>query len=434
MRAPSHVRYIVLFWLCLMAVIAYAQRNSLGVVEIEIRKELGLTKEKSAWIMTSGFFVTYALCQVPAGWVGQILGSRRALSLFSVIYSAATGVCAIATGLPTFVFLRGTMGLAQAGMFPCTTGTIKSWFPFSQWAISNGMLTASQQVGGAGGAMVAGFVAYKLGWRSTFAVFALPGLAWALWFAYWFRNHPEEHRSVNAGELELLRGPATERLTAIEGRRNEAVPWGALLLSPALGMICVQQFFRGAAYIFYATWFATYLREARGVEINTAGWMTSLPLWANAIGCIAGGAFSDWLLTRTGSRRISRQGLAILTQASSAALVFIAYQFDDVTMAVLIISLGSFCAAGAGPIAYAITIDMGGNHVRPVFSLMNMWGNLGSLVFPLVLPRVVGEGNETNWDLALPMFGLMYAIAGVCWLGFNPNRPIVPEPAPAPNP
>jgi len=139
-------------------------------------------------------------------------------------------------------------------------------------------------------------------------------------------------------------------------------------------------------------------------------------------------------LTRTGSRRISRQGLAILTQASSAALVFIAYQFDDVTMAVLIISLGSFCAAGAGPIAYAITIDMGGNHVRPVFSLMNMWGNLGSLVFPLVLPRVVGEGNETNWDLALPMFGLMYAIAGVCWLGFNPNRPIVPEPAPAPNP
>src|SRR5438046_2694234 len=146
--APSRVRYIVLVWLCLAAGIAYVQRQSLGVVEVEMRQELELTKKESAWIMTSGFFLTYALFQVPAGWVGHVWGSRRALSVFAVVCSAATGLCFFAVQFPMFLFLRCSMGLTQAGLFPCTTGTMKNWFPFSQWGLSNGMLTAFQQMGG----------------------------------------------------------------------------------------------------------------------------------------------------------------------------------------------------------------------------------------------------------------------------------------------
>jgi ACS family glucarate transporter-like MFS transporter len=422
------VRYLVLVWLCLAAGIAYVQRQSLGVVEKELREELQLTKKESAWIMTSGFFITYALFQVPAGWVGHVWGSRRALSAFAVVCSTATGLCALVTQFPPFLFLRCTMGLSQSGLFPCTTGTIKSWFPYSQWGLSNGMLTAFQHMGGAGAAIAAGYVAMELGWRWTFPIFALPGLAWAVWFYFWFRDRPEDHPGVNAGELAELRGPAVDAALPAAPHHDEAVPWRVLLLSPAMAWICTQQFFRGAGYIFFSTWFATYLREARGVDIATAGWLTSLPLWANAVGCLAGGGLSDWLLVRTGSRRISRQGLAVVSQMSCAAFVLIAYPVSDATIAVLIISFGSFCSAAGGPVAYAITIDMGGNHVRPVFSLMNMWGNLGSLVFPQVVARLVGEGPNANWDLVLPVFAAMYAVAGVCWLGFNPNRSIIPEP------
>jgi ACS family glucarate transporter-like MFS transporter len=363
--------------------------------------------------------------------VGHVWGSRRALSVFAIICSAATGLCFFAVQFPMFLFLRCSMGLAQAGLFPCTTGTMKNWFPYWQWGLSNGMLTAFQQMGGAFVPIAAGYVASEFGWRWTFPIFAVPGFLWAAWFFYWFRDRPEEHSSVSAGELAEIREPLGNSAVPAAPHHDEPVPWRVLLLSPALAMICTQQFFRGAAYIFYSTWFATYLREGRHVDIKTAGWLTSLPLWANAVGCLVGGGFSDWLLVRTGSRRISRQCLAVLTQLSSAAFVVVAYQVSDPTMAVLIISVGSFCAAGAGPIAYAITIDMGGNHVRPVFSLMNMWGNLGSLLFPQVLAWVVGEGANTNWDSALPLFAAMYGIAGLCWLGFNPNRSIVPESTPA---
>src|SRR5262249_43342711 len=278
---------------------------------------------------------TYALGQGPAGWLGQLWGSRRALALFSAICSAATALCAAAARLPMFVFLRATMGINQAGLFPCTTGTIKNWFPGSQWGMANGFLTAFQQVGGGGGAIVAALVATQLGWRWTFAVFAVPGLIWALWFYYWFRDRPEDHPAVGERELALLRAPAEEALRPPDAA-DEPIPWGALLLSPALFWICFQQFFRGAGYIFYSSCFTTYLRDSFNVKLETAGLMTSMPLWANAVGCVAGGAFSDWLLSCTKSRRISRQGLAVVSQLACAGLTLVANRVSNVTIFVAI--------------------------------------------------------------------------------------------------
>ena len=46
--APTRVRYVVLFWLCLASVIAYTQRNTLGVIEKDMREDLGWTQDQLA--------------------------------------------------------------------------------------------------------------------------------------------------------------------------------------------------------------------------------------------------------------------------------------------------------------------------------------------------------------------------------------------------
>lgn len=425
---PSRVRYAVLFWICAAAVIAYTQRATLGVVEKEMRADLGLTTGQSTKIMTTGFFITYALCQVPAGWFGQVLGSRKALALFTALGSVAAALCAVTSQLWIFVGLRASMGINQAGLFPCTTGTIKSWFPWSNWGMANGFLTASQQAGAGGGMIAAGFVAAWLGWRWTFVAFAIPGFLWALWFLFWFRDRPEEHRSVNPAELALLRDSRGGVELVIPDRGDVSVPWRALLLNPTMGWFCTQQFFRGAGYIFFSSWFPTYLRDSFTVPLETAALLTSMPLWANCIGCLGGGAFSDWLLYRTGSRRIGRQGVAVISQLACAALTVVAQYVTDVYVFVLIMSLGSCCAAAGGPIAYAVSIDMGREHVRPVFSLMNTWGNLGSLSFPILIAYLVGPAPKpADWAPVLPVFAGIYVLAGLSWLGFNPDRPILAE-------
>src|SRR5207244_2500719 len=86
------------------------------------------------------------------------------------------------------------------------------------------------------------------------------------------------------------------------GTKALRTPWLALFSSPALWCICGQQFFRAAGYMFFTSWFATYLQETRGVTIARSGFLNMLPLVAVVVAGMFGGALSDWLLKRTGSR------------------------------------------------------------------------------------------------------------------------------------
>lgn len=435
---PSGVRHFVLVWLCAAATVAYIARNALGVAEESIRKELGLTdlnllgttftpKEQMGWVM-SAFFLSYALLQVPTGWLGQVLGARRALPLFAGLWSAATGAMALAAGLPALVLTRFISGGAQAGLFPSTTDAMSRWFSPGERAFATGAITSFMSVGGAFGAYLTGVLldpegGLGLGWRIVFGLYALPGVLWGIGFWFWFRDRPRDHAGVNRAELDLIAGG-----TASDDPPTPAgpIPWGALLGSPALWWINGQQFFRAAGYIFFASWFPTYLKETRGVTTEGAGLLTSLPLLATVVGCLVGGSLSDALWRRTRSRRVARQGLAVVSLFVCAGLTFAAYFIAEAWLAVLCISAGTLFAAAANPCAYAVTIDIGGRHVTTVFSIMNMTGNIGAVVFPIFVPWLVALTG--SWDLVLFVFAGIFLAAALCWLGFNPDRPILPTP------
>ena len=82
---PTRARFIVLAGLCMAAALAYLTRNAVGTAESTIRDDLGLTKEQSGWL-SSAFFWSYALCQIPAAALSLRLGARRALPLFAVLW------------------------------------------------------------------------------------------------------------------------------------------------------------------------------------------------------------------------------------------------------------------------------------------------------------------------------------------------------------
>src|SRR5262249_37440278 len=119
-------------------------------------------------------------------------------------------------------------------------------------------------------------------------------------------------------------------------KERAPTPWRALLTSAAMWLICVQQFFRAAAYMFFASWFPTYLQEARGLTLLQAAWMTSIPFWGVVVGGFVGGAVSDAILTRTGSRRLSRQGVVIVGMIAAATFTLLTFAVTNpVLLAVL---------------------------------------------------------------------------------------------------
>jgi sugar phosphate permease len=414
---PTHIRYIVVAALCLAAAIAYIQRNSYGGADTTITKELGLTDSQRG-NAASLFFLSYALLQVPSGWLAQRLGPRRTLSCIAAGWSIALAICAAAVSPTTLIDGRLLMGVMQAGIFPCSTLILASWLPDTQRGTAAALLNSSMLIGGALSSNLTGLLIAPLGWRGLFLAFAAPGLIWAFLFAVWFRNRPADHPGVNNAELDVIEAnrSTAEKIAAV----GPPAAWTALLLSGALYCICLQQFFRSGANRFFDNWFATYLQEGRGLERGFANQLASLPQWAGVVGGLVGGVLSDYLLIRTGSRRIARQALAIASLVVCLILYGAAYLIPDATLATFTASAGFFIFCFSAPCAYAVTMDMGGRNLGVIFGAMNMLGNFGAVFFVWLAPLLTGWYGG-DWTPTLILFAAMHVVALVFWLLLNPN-------------
>lgn len=430
---PTGVRYFVLVWFCSAAVMAYVHRVAIGVASDQIATEFSLSKSQMGWLLAA-FFWGYAGFQLPSGWLGQKWGTRFGLSVFSAAWSAATAWTGLATGFAPILAARITSGVAQAGLFPACANSISKWFPERERGLPNGFLGSAMAVGSVAASALTGWLidadAVGWSWRSVFLLYAIPGFLWTMVFYWWFRDTPEEHPSVNDEELRVIRGevrrnPSEEGSTEQAAQTHEPTPWLAILSSPGMQLICGQQFFRAAGNIFFVSWFPEYLKRMFDVSTEQSGYLASLPLLGAVLGGMVGGGIADWIQTKTGSRRLSRQLLGAASQYLCALCLFLAYYIPSAVPAVLVISLGTFLFAFGSCAAYTVTIDMAGNHVAIVFSVMNMSGNIGAALSPILIGYLVDEHVVAMpWQYVLFVFAGIFFSAGLCWTFLNPNGTI----------
>ena len=442
MHKPTRVRYVVLAWMCFFAMLAYVHRSCLAVPATQIMAELDISLSGMGWAM-SMFFWGYAVMQLPGGWFGDRWGSRRVLPVLVLISGLATGLSGVSFGLGMLIGCRALMGSAQAGLFPCAVLSFSHWFPLRQRAFPSGMLAAFMSVGAVVGTRLTTFLLEYLSWRWVFLLFGLPAIVCAAWFYIWFRDRPAEHPSVNDEERKSIEEGLDP--TRALGERAAAGSWRQHFADSRLALICGQQFFRAAGYIFYLTWFPTFLQEAHGLSISASGYLTSFPLLGVVAGSALGGLLTDWIFRRTGSQNISRRGVALVSLVCCAAFLASAYWIEDVIVLVVWLTISSFFAGLCGPASYTATIDLGGKNVASVFSIMNMAGNIGAALLPTAVVHFeeavrvwkaarserVAEalGKATGWNEVLFFLAGLYVLAALCWVLLRiPNAPRQSEP------
>jgi ACS family D-galactonate transporter-like MFS transporter len=415
----TFVRYIVLTWLCLAAMLAYAQRFQLGLGVKQMQEDLSLSDTEMGWAMGS-FYIAYAALQVPGGRFAEVAGSRAALALCVGLCSFAAGATGGVIGLASLVVARAVTGAGQAGIFPATTASFARWFPRGERAIASGLLAGFMSLGAAAASYTTGWLLTLTNWRWVFVIFALPGVLWSAGFWLWYRNRPDDHSSVGLAELDRIRGPEPQpESDASASHPLEPIPWLALAGSRAMWLIALQQCFRAAGYALFATWFTKMLQKVyKLTEQEALSWNVA-PLLGVVAGSWLGGAASDWLLVRTGSRGVGRKLTAAVTMFGCAAMFALAMIPNSHIAAIAWITGAAFLGAVAGPVAYAITIDMGGSHVATVFSIMNMAGNIGAALFPIGVGYLVKATGQ--WEHVLPLVVAIYFLGGICWLLLNPN-------------
>lgn len=416
---PTRVRYRVLTLLTLTSAIAYLTRGAVSVSESTIRDDLGLSLEQSG-IFMGMFFWSYAVLQIPGGWVAYQKGAKYALILFTIAGSLATLSIGLAPGLWLLLLAQLIMGASQAGLFPAACYTISHWIPLSNRTFACGVFTMGMQVGAIGASVLTAEFLTVVDWRLVFVIYSIPGLLWVVTFWLWFHDRPEHDPSVNAAEKEFIQPirDDTESLPQAEKR----VPWKQIIEHRTIWFLCGQQICRGAGYMFFASWFPTFLQVTRGVSVKESGYLQALVFCGTLAGCLCGGWLTDWVLLRTGNLRLSRSLVGTTFLMACSLLILSAWFVENTSVAVGLLTLGAFFAALAGPCAFSATMDIGGDYVPQVFGLMNMTGNFAAAACPVFIGYLFSKTE--NWTLVLLVFSGIYFLGSISWMFVDSSRKI----------
>ena len=145
--SPTRVRYLVVAVTALMAVLLYLDRFCISFAEVFIKEDLGLTDTQVGW-MLSAFFWTYALSQVPSGWLTDRFGPRVMLTGYVLGWSLLTGLTGLAASFGILIVLRFGFGMAQAGAYPTGASIIGRWMPVSARATASSVVSVGGRMGG----------------------------------------------------------------------------------------------------------------------------------------------------------------------------------------------------------------------------------------------------------------------------------------------
>ena len=405
-------RWYILLLISLMYLITYLDRVNISTAAPVISKEFGFDKITMGAIF-SAFVWAYALFQVPGGWLGDRLGPRRILTAIVTYWSVMTAATAMAGSAVSFIVIRFLFGIGEAGAFPVATRAMQLWYPREERGFVQGITHSASRAGAAIAPPIVVAIMSTLGWQWVFYICGAVGLVWAAWWYFSYRDLPEDHRMVNQIELQRIRG--LDQAGNINQPTTEAkasVPWATLLRSPNMWAIMCAYFTYVYCLWIFLSWLPSYLVEFRHFTLIKVGIFASLPLWAGVIGDTVGGLATDWLLKKTGSAKLARRTVAIVGMLGCCVFIVPAALTEDAYTAVYCLTAALFfleCTIGP---SWAVPMDVGGKYSGTVSGMMNMAGNIGGALSPLVFGFLVQYGN---WQAPFIVAASLLVLGAAVW-------------------
>jgi sugar phosphate permease len=423
--SPSKGRWYILLLISVMYLITYLDRVNISTAAPEIIKEFGFDKVTMG-VIFSAFLWSYALFQVPGGWLSDKFGARRVLAGVVTFWSLMTAATGLAAGATSFKIIRFLFGVGEAGAFPGATRAMQLWYPRSERGFVQGITHSASRAGAALAPPIVLAIMLNFGWRAAFFICGAIGLLWSIWWAFSYRNLPEDHGMVNRTELEHIRGvDASGAINPPQINKQMQVPWGRLLRSGNMWAVMCAYFTYVYCLWIFLSWLTTYLIEVRHFTLLKGGLLASLPLWAGVIGDTAGGLATDYLLRRTGSAKIARRTVAITGLLGCAVFITPAALTEDAMTAVACLTASMFfleCTIGP---SWAVPMDTGGKYSGTVSGMMNMAGNFGGAISPIVFGILAQNGN---WAAPFIVAAALLVAGSAIWaFWIDPDKAILTD-------
>jgi MFS transporter, ACS family, glucarate transporter len=415
---PSRTRYLVVVFAIVLAIIQYIDRVAISMVEGDISRDLALTSKQMGFVF-GAFTLAYALFEIPTGYLGDRIGARKVLIRVVLWWSFFTSATGAAWNWGSMVAVRFLFGVGEAGCFPNIARAFSRWLPTYERVRAQSILWMSARWGGAiTPLLLVGVLRAVSNWRIAFGLFGLLGVIWCVAFYKWFRDNPADHPGVNAAELALI--PQVG-----EGQSDHPhMPWSVMFSRPTMWLLFTQYFTLSYSWYFFITWFPKYLHDAQHYDLKAKGaLLAGVPLFLGGIGALVGGWITPAITRAVGGNIAwTRSILGFVGQAGAGLCLIAATWYETPIYAVAAIALASFFNDLTMPGAWTACMDIGGKFTGTVSGAMNMMGNLGGFVSPIVIGYILDWTH--SFDLAFYVTAGLYMVGATCWLFIDSTTPL----------
>lgn len=369
----------------------------IAFIMAQMAEDWQMTAAEKGWVV-SITFVGMAIGAVCAGALADRIGRKTVFALTLVIYSVATGLCALAPNLTYLLVFRFIVGLGLGGQLPVAVTLVSEYIPPQVRGRFIVLLESFWGLGWLVAALVSYFVIPSFGWQMAFLIGGLPVY---YVFLVWAKVPESIPFLVSRGRIE----EAHQLLQSIERRCGvEVVQQAVVRPSHAPQKASFTQLWSGAlarrslmlwliwfgiVYSYYGifTWLPSLLVK-QGYSIVQSFEYVLMMILAQLPGYLV----AAWLVEKLG-RKATLAGFLAMCAVSA----YFFGQADQVHTIMFWGCLLSFFNLGAWGVLYTYTPELYPANIRAFGSgWASAIGRLGGIAAPLVVTQLMIDPQGFN--------------------------------------
>lgn len=413
---PSRKRFVITGLLFVTVVINYLDRSNLSIAAPELFRELAIDPVH-AGLVFSAFGWTYALMQIPGGWLVDRVAPRTLYAAAIILWSAATVLLGFVGSFIALFALRLLVGTLEAPSYPINNRVVTAWFPTHERATAISVYTSGQFVGLAFLTPLLAWLQARMGWHMVFVSTGLAGMAWGvIWFVVY--REPRAFRGVNQAEIQLIgKGGGLVDMSGTQTAASVRTPspwrdFKFVLGRRKLWGIYIGQFAVNSTLWFFLTWFPTYLVKYRGMDFIKSGFLASLPFLAAFVGVLSSGLLSDWLIRKGATQGFARKLPIISGLLISVSILGVNYvQSTEWVIAIMALA---FFGNGFGSIGWSLVSGLApARLIGLTGGMFNLVANLAAITTPVMIGLLV---SGTDFSPAIVYIAAMAVLGSLSYI------------------
>ena len=285
--------YRLLFFLTLLNLLNFVDRQLIASFANFIVPDLGLTDTQYGFLTTVPFIVFYSIAGLFMGVLADMVNRPKLIAFGVVLWSVFTALTGAAKGFVSMAVPRMFIGVGESILTPTSMSLLSDSFPPKRMGFAAGFYYMGVPIGVGVSLLIAGYLGESLGWRNCFYLLGFLGLLLGL-CALLFKDRKRKSVSSEEKSNNLSKETTINIVnTLIKALKTSS----ALRFTIMAGVF--YHIVLGASG-FEQLWLVQERGYERSEIAQLVGW---IGVFAGLTGNLVGGILSDWWQENTDQGR-----------------------------------------------------------------------------------------------------------------------------------